>query len=79
MNFRLEGGCQAPIAGHATLDGTTLHMTGLVAEPSGSEVLREEISGPVEQAAQLGETIAERLLDKGAKQILAKLYATPPE
>ena len=79
MNFRLEGGCQAPIAGHAEINGETLHITGLVAEPAGTVVLREKISGPLDEASQLGETIAERLLNKGAKQILDKLYSSSAE
>jgi hypothetical protein len=32
---RLEGGCQVPIAGHATLTGDRLSMTGLVADLQG--------------------------------------------
>jgi len=29
--LRLEGGCQVPIGAHATLEGTTVHLTGLIA------------------------------------------------
>lgn len=76
MNFRLEGGCQAPIAGHAIIQGDKLELTGLVAEPDGTVVLREQMQGSVKDACLIGETIAERLLNNGAKPILEKLYHT---
>lgn len=74
MNFRLEGGCQAPIAGHATIQGDILELTGLVAEPDGTVVLREQMQGNVADACAIGAAIAERLLNNGAKPILEKLY-----
>ena len=46
MNHRLEGGCQVPIGGHATLDEDELHLRGLVGTVDGSEIVRAEISGP---------------------------------
>ncbi|HBH34870.1 MAG TPA: hydroxymethylbilane synthase [Gammaproteobacteria bacterium] len=74
MNERLNGGCQVPIAGYAILDGDRLSMSGLVGEPDGSRILREEISGEVEDAAAIGARIAESLLDQGADEILQRLY-----
>jgi len=75
MNNRLEGGCQVPIAGHATLDGNTLHLRGLVGQPDASEVVRGEISGPASNAELLGVELADDLLSRGAKEILSALYA----
>ena len=75
MNHRLEGGCQVPIAGHATLDGDTLHLRGLVGQPDGSEVIRGEISGPSTDAETLGVKLADDLLSRGAGAILKALYA----
>ena len=74
MNFTLEGGCQAPIAGHARIKGSTVRLHGLVAEPDGSLLITEQLEGPLEQAEEIGHTIALRLLDNGAKAILDKLY-----
>ncbi|MFP3491053.1 hydroxymethylbilane synthase, partial [Staphylococcus sp. SIMBA_130] len=37
----LEGGCQVPIAGHATLNGDKVTVTGLVGEPDGSIIIKE--------------------------------------
>ncbi|MCB1802593.1 MAG: hydroxymethylbilane synthase [Gammaproteobacteria bacterium] len=75
MNHRLEGGCQVPIGGHATLADGMLHMRGLVGTVDGSEIVRAEIRGPRAEAKQLGTTLAEELLDHGAARILRDLYA----
>ena len=74
----LNGGCQVPVAGHATLHGDEICLDGLVAEPDGSVVLRRQIRGKAsssEEAAALGRSLAEVLLEDGARRILANLYA----
>jgi len=70
---RLEGGCQVPIAGHAVLDGHHLSMTGLVADVEGRTVVRQTLDGPAENAETIGLTLAERLLEQGARSILDSL------
>jgi hydroxymethylbilane synthase len=74
MNERLNGGCQVPIAGHAIIDGDKLTMSGLVGEPDGSRILREQICGKVEDAVTIGVKIADSLLEQGANEILKHLY-----
>ncbi len=74
MNRRLEGGCQVPIAGYAVLEGDQLFLRGLVGEPDGSHIIREEIRGPADQAEQLGVQLAEALLAQGAGKILESVY-----
>jgi hydroxymethylbilane synthase len=77
---RLEGGCQVPIAGHATLHkmdhtdkGDGLTITGLVAELDGSRLIKQTLSGPCDQAAELGLRLADALLAEGAGSILERL------
>lgn len=70
---RLEGGCQVPIAGHATLEGDHLTLRGLVAALDGSRVVEDKVEGNVETAAELGVRLAETLLERGADQLLAAL------
>ncbi len=72
---RLEGGCQVPIAGHATLAGDTLRMAGLVGEVDGSRLICRQVSGPRTEAIILGTTLADEVLDAGGREILARLYA----
>lgn len=74
MNRRLEGGCQVPIGGYAVLEGDQLFVRGLVGEPDGSHIIREEVRGPADQAEQLGIKLAEALLEKGAGKILESVY-----
>ena len=63
----LGGGCQLPIAAHATIDGDALSLHGLVAKPDGSEIWRDSLSGNLENAEQLGSTLATKLLERGAR------------
>jgi hydroxymethylbilane synthase len=67
---RIEGGCQVPLAGHATVEGGTVRMRGLVASLDGTRIIRAERSGPSAGARELGVALAEDLLAKGAAEIL---------
>ena len=70
---RLEGGCQVPIAAHATIDNDQLRITGLVADIDGRQVLKDSVTGTGDQAAVLGFELAEGLLQQGAGTILERL------
>jgi hydroxymethylbilane synthase len=70
---RLGGSCQSPIAAHARLEGERLILDGLVAEPDGSRVLRDTLSGAVDDPGALGRRLAERILAAGAGPLLERL------
>jgi hydroxymethylbilane synthase len=74
MNERLNGGCQVPIAGYATLDNHRLTLSALVGEPDGSRIIRAQLDGHAEDAAAIGKRVAESLLSQGAMEILQRLY-----
>lgn len=74
INERLNGGCQAPIACFATLDGEQLFVRGLVGSPDGTNIITSEIKGHKDDAKQLGITLADDLLSRGADLILAAIY-----
>jgi len=74
MNARLNGGCQVPIAGFAELQNGQLFMRGLVGKPDGSILYRAEKTGAIEQAEEIGRSIADELLASGAGKILQELY-----
>ncbi len=77
MNRRLEGGCQVPIGCFAVHEGDDqLWLRGLVGNPDGSVMLEDEIRGSVSEAQALGVTLAERLLDAGAGEILQAVYGS---
>lgn len=75
LNERLEGGCQVPIAGHATLDGNSLEINGLVGRPDGGTLIRGRVRGTIGQARDIGYELAEDLLSRGARDILREIYA----
>ncbi|MBK6684256.1 MAG: hydroxymethylbilane synthase [Deltaproteobacteria bacterium] len=70
---RLQGGCQVPIAGHATLSGDQITLRGLVASLDGQESVEDQIAGPLGDAEALGTELADRLLGRGARRILDAL------
>ncbi len=73
LNARLQGGCQVPIAGHALLEGEQLWLRALVGEPDGSRLIEGEIRGPAAEAEALGLRLADELLARGAREILARV------
>ena len=75
MNTRLQGGCQVPIGGFATIKNGEITLNALVGALDGSSIIRAAGKAPVSQAEELGVKIAEQLLAQGADKILAKVYA----
>lgn len=70
---RLGGSCQSPIAAFAELESNQITLDGLVAEPDGSRLLRDSITGGIENPAGLGRQLADRLLAAGAGPLLERL------
>jgi hydroxymethylbilane synthase len=74
----LEGGCQVPVAAHATLDGDRLRLHGRVVSLRGERGVEGEdsaVAGDEQEADDLGARLAERLLDQGASSILTEVRA----
>jgi hydroxymethylbilane synthase len=71
---RLEGGCQVPIGGYATMEGETLILTGMVADLQGVRLIRKEMRGDARQPEVVGESLAEVVLESGGREILAEIY-----
>lgn len=69
---QVEGGCQVPVAGHATTkeDGN-IALTALVASPDGKTILKETVTG--DNPERVGEEAAKRLMERGADEILAQV------
>ena len=66
----LDGGCQVPIGANAVLEGSEIHLEGMVGNLQGSVNLREKISGDQSEAENLGKRLAESLIEKGANKLL---------
>jgi hydroxymethylbilane synthase len=80
---RLGGGCQVPIGAFAEIRDGKLHLEAVVADPDGSNVLRESREAELKDAEQLGYNVGETLLSRGGDQILEAVYArglaVPPQ
>ena len=74
LNKRLEGGCQVPIGGFAELHGDKLSMRAFVGSPDGKELVEGTVEGPAADAEKMGIELADDLLSRGAKEILAEVY-----
>jgi hydroxymethylbilane synthase len=58
----LDGSCETPIAGLATLDGSSLRLRGEILRTDGSEALVDDVTGAVEDGPELGRAMAAKLL-----------------
>lgn len=69
-----EGGCQVPIGSYAEIINDEIWLRALVGAPDGSVMVRGERRGSPEQAEQMGISLAEELLENGARAILTEVY-----
>ena len=69
---KLGGGCQVPIGAFAEIHDGRLHLQGVVANPDGSQVLREARDG--HDPEKLGAELGDSLLCKGGDAILQSVY-----
>jgi len=69
----MGGGCQVPLGAHAVLDGDTLKLHGVVVSPDGVTVIRAQAEGPREEAAAIGASLGDQLLNAGARGVLAQV------
>ena len=76
--FEMEGGCQVPMGCFGRLDGDRLHLTAFVASLDGTRHLRDEAEGPAAEGRELGRALAGRLLQRGARDVLADIRASDP-
>jgi hydroxymethylbilane synthase len=76
----LGGGCHLPVGVHCVPAKNGWSITGVVALPDGSKILREQTELPQESASaeDVGRAIADRLLARGAAEFLAAIQAAPP-
>ncbi len=64
-----------PIGAHATVTAGWLQLTGIVASPDGTQLIRARADGPAADAESLGRALGEDLLARGAREILQAVYS----
>ena len=70
MLSALQGGCLAPIAALARVEGERLTLTGRVISREGDRMLENTQEGSAAEPAMLGEQVAGALLAKGAGELI---------
>jgi hydroxymethylbilane synthase len=69
----LHGGCQVPLGAWARIERGELVMEAVVCSVDGVQYVRHRATAPPEQAAQLGEHMAQLLTEGGARSILEEV------
>ncbi|HCA81682.1 MAG TPA: hydroxymethylbilane synthase [Bacteroidetes bacterium] len=70
---RLEGGCQIPIGAYGRIENGELLIDAIVGSLDGTRAVRSSIRGIPDQSEQLGTTLAQDLLARGADKILEEI------
>jgi hydroxymethylbilane synthase len=68
----LNGHCNSPIAGFATIDGGQMSLTASVLDESGQRFIEVSHSGPADRPRELGRATGLELLAKGAAGIIER-------
>ncbi len=68
----LEASCQSPVASFATVKGDEISLRALVASIDGKTILSESATAKLDEADALGIQVAERLLKRGAGDLLTQ-------
>jgi hydroxymethylbilane synthase len=75
LSRALAGSCTVPLGGYAQIFGQQMRLRGFVAAPDGSRLIEDELTMPFSEsvAQQIGNELARRLAERGARQILESL------
>jgi hydroxymethylbilane synthase len=68
----LNGHCNSPIAGFATIDGAQMSLTASVLDQAGALFIEASRSGPADRPRELGRAVGLELLAKGAADIIER-------
>ncbi|MBK0401522.1 hydroxymethylbilane synthase [Adhaeribacter sp. BT258] len=71
----MEGGCSIPSFALASLHDGKISITGGIISLDGQQMIKETFSGAAAEAESLGQKLAETVLEKGGKEILADIRA----
>lgn len=69
----VEGGCRAPVAALATIDGQILKISAMVADKAGTKIIKKSLEGDSRQAHSQGVKLAQIMLDAGAAALIDEI------
>jgi hydroxymethylbilane synthase len=68
----LNGHCNSPIAGHATVAGSEMTLIAAVLDETGDRFIEVSRSGAADRPRELGRAVGLDLLEQGAAEIIAR-------
>lgn len=71
----MKGGCNAPVGGHATVDGERLSLAGRVLSVDGTRMVEGGVEGACGEAEALGLQLAEELAARGGRDLVEEARA----
>jgi len=74
LNAKLQGGFQVPVGSFCIWQYETLMLRGLVGSISGKQIIKAQQIGEASSPIELGESVAQQLLDLGAGEYLKEAY-----
>jgi len=69
---KLGAGCSAPVAVNAVIEGEEMTIRAMIGYPDGTNILEAVLSTQIECCENLGEALAQAMIDEGAMEILEK-------
>lgn len=70
---RLQGGCQVPIGAYAHVQKNEVFIEAAICTVEGDHIIRDKQGGPAQQAAKIGDELAQRMLENGGMRILHEI------
>ena len=70
--LRLQADCHSPVAAYAQIVASSLRLQAMVASLEGDQIIREQLTGSLDEPETLGTSLADKLLDLGAGDLLAQ-------
>jgi len=74
----LQGGCSIPSFGYAYFEGNLVTLKAGIISLDGQQVVKTKRSSTIAESKELGEKVANEVLQNGGKEILAEIRQTTP-
>ena len=69
----LQGGCQIPVGAYSEIIENKITLYGVIASLDGKKIIRDKITGNLNEAKEIGIKLAQMLLQNGGRKILENI------
>ena len=74
----LQGGCQVPIGAYSEIEDGKIILHGIIASLDGKKIVRDKVTGDLNDAKNIGIKLGEMLLQNGGEEILCVINIEMP-